>query len=199
VAVAIPLGLYGLRRPGELTALRAKHVLHCATKTVVTITSPKTRRAFGRYQFSLVDHPLTARWLAWLLEGVHPELKVFLFGTGALTRHLRQLLSYLGAPTGFSAGSLRPGGATALLLNGMAVDQLRFRGRWRSEKTLEHYVQEAMSVRILGQLDAETTARIQALLALHPGGVAPPSLPWTAFFNRDRQTAAQARALALRR
>eukprot|EP00969_Alexandrium_andersonii_P338629 14966607-Alexandrium_andersonii.AAC.1 len=45
-------------------------------------------------------------------------------------------------PYGLSPGSLRPGGATALLAQCGSSEEVRRRGRWVDERTMDIYLQE---------------------------------------------------------
>ena len=72
MAVARITGIYALLRPGELAPLRVKHLLCSHSRAVITITNPKTRRAFGRHQFALIDQSVAVICLSWLAAGANP-------------------------------------------------------------------------------------------------------------------------------
>ena len=57
------------------------------------------------------------------------------------------LLNFLGLyNSGFTPACLRAGGATYEYLWHFSVGRLRLKGRWASEKSLDHYIQEATSL-----------------------------------------------------
>ena len=70
-------------------------------------------------------------------------------------------------PAGFTAGSLRTGGATYLLQHwGEDLQRLCWRGRWRNLSTLWHYAQELQSLRIVSALKPAARARVEEIAAL---------------------------------
>ena len=84
----------------------------------------------------------------------------------------------------FVPASLRAGGCTHRYLQGEDVNYLKFAGGWTSIASLEHYIQEAISVRTLLQLEASAQTRLSALLRFLPGGPHPPAKPWFFCFSR---------------
>lgn len=64
---------------------------------------------------------------------------------------------------------------------GWSIAQLRFAGRWTAEKSLEHYIQQAMATPILNRLEPHTVHRLRRLgplclnLLLHPADRTLPS------------------------
>lgn len=46
---------------------------------------------------------------------------------------------------------------------GMSIPVLRFLGRWTVERSLEHYIQQAMAVQIVNRMEEDTTKRLQRL------------------------------------
>ena len=66
----------------------------------------------------------------------------------------------------FTPASLRPGGATMFFGRGISIAALRFLGRWTVERSLEHYIQQAMAVQIVNKLEEATIKRLQRLGAL---------------------------------
>lgn len=49
---------------------------------------------------------------------------------------------------------------------GISIPVLRFMGRWTVERSLEHYIQQAMATQILNRLDDSTKKRLKQLGAL---------------------------------
>jgi len=103
-----------------------------------------------------------------------------------------KLLSFaLGIPhLGLRPSSLRAGGATDLLEQTGNLPLVRMRGRWLSERSLEHYVQEAMVTLVSQRITNEAEAKIEEVRTHWPLFRRPPSQPWTDFFNRRLQVKA---------
>ena len=184
VALALRLGFGGLLRPGELDGLRCNDVLVTGGRVVVVIRHPKTRSSFGRVQYAQVDDPLLAAWLTWWLSGLPPSSRLFQHPVKSFPRLLGCLLTHLGADARLTAASLRTGGATAYLLAGVAVYRLRFWGRWKDPRTLEHYAQETVATLVLQQMSAAATAGLQQIVDACPGGPSPPARHWSTFMQR---------------
>ena len=68
----------------------------------------------------------------------------------------------------FDLGSLRPGGATHLLLATDNIDLVRRRGRWVTIKVCEIYLQEVMYVTYTEKLQKGVRDRIQTLASAFP-------------------------------
>ncbi len=83
--------------------------------------------------------------------------------------------------------SLRAGGATYLFAQGLELGRLKFRGRWASLTTLEHYVQEASASLVLLSLPPDQVCRLEAIARAGSKFEEPPTVPWTALFSRARQ------------
>ena len=61
-------------------------------------------------------------------------------------RRFGDIMLALHIPKGtYTPASLRPGGATWDYLNGLPIGNLKFRGRWAAESSLEHYIQECVA------------------------------------------------------
>ena len=90
---------------------------------------------------------------------------------------LAQLLRGLGVTMKFTWGCLRPGGATAHFLAGVEVGRLRLWGRWASERTLVHYLQEATAFLIRNRLSPESCFLLETLVTEGAFLLEPPALP----------------------
>ena len=101
------------------------------------------------------------------------------------------LLAFLLIDLPFTAGSLRTGGATAAVLDGTPVDHLRFKGRWRNPRTLEHYVQEIVAALALSRLPPHVDSLMEAVRAAFPARPLPPPQEWSHFGSRATQIRAQ--------
>ena len=104
------------------------------------------------------------------------------------SKHFTHTLSALGLERlPLTLGCLRAGGATAAYLNGVALNDLKFRGRWRQETSLEIYVQEAMSHLCACLTDDEHHALSTLNSASTFQWSNPPSIPWTDVSPRGLQ------------
>ena len=89
-----------------------------------------------------------------------------------LTAHFASGLQALDVPYGqthgFTLAGLRAGGITAYFEATQNIDLVRWRGRWDSLRSLEHYVQELASHEAFISLHPVTRARIYRLASLLP-------------------------------
>lgn len=166
VALLLELGVLCLLRPGELFRLRGTDFAlpgdfslsqhHAA----VRIVSPKNRRQFGEEQFVALQNPNTIAWLRHTgLVGSDDLL--WAGSANRFSKLFKQLASELWLEDcNFTPGSLRPGGATMMYGRGLSISQLRFAGRWTAEKSLEHYIQQAMATQILNRLKPAVVDRL---------------------------------------
>ena len=149
-AVVLRLIYFGLLRPGEGVALRRSDItlpsdasFGFGRKVVMAIRNPKTRATAGRSQFAVADDEITVEWTEWLAADVPASWKLFPGSLATFGRYFRMVLDRLGCHNmGFSPAGLRGGGATRLFLNDVEVSRIRFLGRWRDLRSLEHYLQE---------------------------------------------------------
>lgn len=169
VALYLELGLLCLLRPGELLRLKGTDFALpgdfslSQNHAAIRIVSPKNRRQFGDEQFVGLQNPNT---IAWLKESGLIGRNTLLWTSTAsrFAKLFKQLACELGVQDcNFTPGSLRPGGATMLYGRGLSISQLRFIGRWTAEKSLEHYIQQAMATQILNRLQPSVVARLQRL------------------------------------
>ena len=189
------MGSDALLRPAELFNLKRATVVlptvhQCGydAKAVVIIRDPKTKSAMGRNQFGLVSDRVALGWLTWLCDGLPPALKLFRSGAQVGRTLLTSALADLGLEyTGLTLGSLRTGGATHKYIAGTPVDRLRFEGRWKSNATLEHYIQEAASYNVLSALDSGAATSMHAWTHTANVLLEPPSVHWSELFSRSRQ------------
>ena len=88
-----------------------------------------------------------------------------LFVSGAsLQSHMAQSAKLLGFSTfNFTPHSLRHGGATAAILNGLSVDSVKLRGRWNDLATVLRYVQSGVVAKICESLPLAVHLRADVL------------------------------------
>lgn len=171
-ATLLEVGLLCMFRPGELLKLRHVDISLPGDFTfnqsfaAIRIANPKNRRQFGVEQFVLLSNPCTIlRLREVIIEGVDLPIwrdKPVLFGQlfKSLCKELRI------TDCRFTPASLRPGGATMYYGRGIPISTLRFMGRWTVEKSLEHYIQLAMSTQIMNKLSPAVVYRLKRLSAL---------------------------------
>ncbi len=95
--------------------------------------------------------------------------KLFQVSLPTARRRLQQALDRLGlSSVMYTWGSLRSGGATFEHMTGSLFSQIKFRGRWAQERTLEHYIQECLTFLNMNSIPASTQVRLQQLAALAP-------------------------------
>ena len=184
-ALLLGLSFHCLLRPGEATNLRWCDVVSIADSVlfssplgssdafgVVCLQSPKSA-AFGqaRSQFVIIHSAKLVS--AWARLRDRRQLqsdstsKVFPSGVSGLNVLWIAALKACGlAGNEYTLGGLRAGGATSYYFQTLNPGSLRWRGRWRHEVTMEHYLQEAMVQLSWTSLDAEARSRISSLAVL---------------------------------
>ena len=142
---------------------------------LLRIRSPKTRGRAARRQAARIDPPdivelLTATFASW-----PDDKKLWTLSASTLRKRFNALLLTLGLPTTtsrgkrpFSLGSLRPGGATFLLLQCEDAEHVRRRGRWVTSKVCEIYLQEVLYTTYTEKLTQRVRNRIEQLSSAFP-------------------------------
>ena len=180
-AAIIGMTWCGILRIGEtLMSSRADLVLpeDAAPGTdfaLLRIKFPKTRGRAARHQAARIDPPDLIQLLSAVFGRLSEETKLWPFAASTLRKRFNSLLSSIGLPTTrtkggrpFDLGSLRPGGATFLLLASENSEHVRRRGRWVTTKVCEIYLQETMYTTYTTKLPAETRVRIEQLAKAFP-------------------------------
>ncbi len=170
VALLIELGMLCLLRPGELFrlcpgdfALPGSFSLS-QDRAAIRIISPKNRRQFGDSQFVTLLNPSCIAWIRDSLKVAPCDQPLWGKKAARFSRLFKQLTRELGVEDcRFTPASLRPGGATMFFGQGVPINMLRFLGRWTVERSLEHYIQEAMATQILNKLSDKAISRLKKL------------------------------------
>ena len=193
-AVLVRVGFHCLLRPGELCKLVVEDLYFPQTTwdtpmCVLRLRDPKNRASLGRFQFAIVRDTSLIKWLRWLTDGCAPQTKLWAGSGAKFAKTFKHLLSLLGLDRlGFTAGSLRPGGATKAFVEGMSIANLKYLGRWRLEHSLESYVQEAMAQLTHSRLTETEQSSIHAMLAACSDQLSDPPLQhWSVFCSRSAQ------------
>jgi hypothetical protein len=158
-ACIIAMTWAGIMRIGEtLMATRADLVLPGdpapgTSFALLRIRSPKTRGRAAKHQAARIEFPDVVQLLEATYANFPADKKLWPFSAATLRKRFTALLKELGLPTTrtgglrpLDLGSLRPGGATFLLLATENMDLVRRRGRWVSNKVCEIYLQEILYV-----------------------------------------------------
>ena len=137
-AVLLRVGYFGLLRPRELLAIRAKHVSFGEdgqqSIAIIAIMKPKTRKLFGKTQFAIIYEPGTVAWLKWLVDDMHPDARLWPSTRFAFNKLFYNLLQRLG----LSRLHITPGCLWA--------GRLQFMSRGMQGGSLGACMQEAMSM-----------------------------------------------------
>ena len=186
--VWIVLGMYlivtyaAMLRPGEALRLLRKHVtvpldaiFNFGCKVLICLVNPKNQLAMGRLQTTVVEDLTATAWIQWWCQDMSAEQPLFAVSGQTLRKYFRRALQCLKiANLGLTFASLRAGRATAHFVGGCPLERLRLLGRWKSSRSLEHYIQEAAASQILATLPPEAVVLVQRLLAPFPSGLRPP-------------------------
>ena len=162
VAVMLALGFFALLRPAECIGLRRQDLAlpsdHLEGDVMyVRIGAPKTRFRTSKNQHVRVDEPGLASWIAWTLGCMPMWQRIWNGSLPAFRVRYDMLQRKVLHKVPFLPSSLRPGGATYLfrLLQEDLV-KLQWRGRWRSFRMLEIYVQELGAAQVWIRFDPNT-------------------------------------------
>jgi len=156
-ALMLWIGFHALLRPGELAALTAyDFVFHNRVVNgiwervcVVRILRPKTRRLGPRRQHVLITEPILMAWIHKVtlqMKNACDGRTLTSYSAATLGKRFHACIRALNiTPRLFTLAGLRPGGATWDYLNHVPIGNLKFRGRWAAESSLEHYIQECVA------------------------------------------------------
>ena len=198
LAVVLRAAFFGLLRPIEAWALASHGVALPSARVAklgprlgaLMVEKPKNRRAMGVRQFASVRDVVCLDWLQWLVRELPPGVRLFPGAMEAMRGLFQEALELLGLQgLGFGLGSFRAGGATALFAADVAVDRIRFQGRWAGARSLECYLQEAVCALVVANLEP-AAAGLEAMIQLGEGLRSPPAAMWTQFFSRRAQLSA---------
>ena len=162
VAVMLALGFFALLRPVECIGLRRQDLAlpsdHLEGDVLyVRIGAPKTRFRTSKDQHVRVDEPGLASWIAWTLASMPMWQRIWNGSLAAFRRRYEMLQLEVLKKVLFLPSSLRPGGATYLFrLFQEDLVKLQWRGRWRSFRMLEIYVQELGAAQVWIRFDPST-------------------------------------------
>ena len=111
---------------------------------ILRIKNPKTRWRSARQQFLLLDDPTVVSYLKHRKSYSPKGTKIWPFSPAVWNTRFQILLTTLGfLEVHYTAACCRAGGTTFDYLCHFSVPRLRLKGKWASDKSLDHYVQEA--------------------------------------------------------
>ena len=171
-ATLLEIGVLCMLRPGELLKLKHTDISLPGSLTfsqpfaAIQVANPKNRRQFGVDQFVLVRNPCAVQRLREVVEERN-DCALWKGGRALFSRMFKQICKELRIlDCHFTPASLRPGGATMYYGKGIPISTLRFMGRWTVEKSLEHYIQLAMSTQIMNRLSSSVISRLKRIAPL---------------------------------
>jgi len=171
-ATLLEIGVLCMLRPGELLKLKHTDISLPGSFTfsqpfaAIRVANPKNRRQFGIDQFVLVRNPCTVQRLREVVKERN-DCALWKGGRALFSRMFKQICRELRIlDCHFTPASLRPGGATMYHGKGIPISTLRFMGRWTVEKSLEHYIQLAMSTQIMNRLSSSVISRLKRIAPL---------------------------------
>lgn len=147
--VLLAVGFHCLLRTGELLSLRFADIElspHCA---VLSLKASKSGLRSGTMEAVAVRDPLTLQLLDTLIAVTRPSPGQLLWPHSgqAFREYFRKLCSFFRvAHLSFKPYSLRRGGATFLLQEGVALEAILLRGRWKSVAVARLYLQDALAL-----------------------------------------------------
>jgi hypothetical protein len=177
-AAALGLGFLGLLRPSEILNLHLEDVMTPSTlfgppgRMFLRLGRTKTSHRSGAvHQRVRIDDSVFVPFMEAIskLPGAHPRHRLLRDGACAFRRRWDAVLHSLGIVQGRFEGltpaRLRAGGATHLFLCTQDIALVKWRGRWVSDRTLEHYLQEMGSASFITTLPEATRDRIASYAA----------------------------------
>ena len=147
-AVLLALGFHSLLRTGELLALQFQDFEIGLSTGVVTLKGSKTGLRHGTEEAVALRDALTLQLLRTLFSMQHryPGEKIWPHSAQCFRERFRKYLQYFRISNlSFKPYSLRRGGATYLLQEGVPLDVILLRGRWRSLAVARLYLEDGLA------------------------------------------------------
>eukprot|EP00928_Gymnodinium_smaydae_P051330 TRINITY_DN3486_c0_g1_i2.p1 TRINITY_DN3486_c0_g1~~TRINITY_DN3486_c0_g1_i2.p1 ORF type:complete len:328 (+),score=20.15 TRINITY_DN3486_c0_g1_i2:273-1256(+) len=161
---------YGIARTGEMLAALRSHLvlpsdllLANLGRAYIHVSAPKTGRGRGPAQQHVT---IRLSWLVSLLSEIFEHLPasepLYPLSTYAYRKRWDTLLSLLHvAPSVFTPGGLRGGGAVYWYMNDAPVATIQWQMRIADQKTLSFYLQEVSALNSLSQLSVQARAAVR--------------------------------------
>ena len=173
--LGLGLMFLGMLRPAEWFNLDVRDILTQATLLAdspvlfLRIRAPKMRWLSARREFVRVDDMCFTAFVEALLPFLAPG-PLWPLRPLDFRRRLDALFRELRVP-GLTPASLRAGGATHLFMTTQDMEAVRWKGRWQSLRTVEHYVQEIHCISVLQNMSPTLRDRLAAFAAAAAGSL----------------------------
>ena len=168
-AALLVLGFFGLLRPSELIGLRRQDLSlpqdHWGDNVIyVRVSQPKTRFRAAAAQHVRLDEAGIAGWVQTIFGSMPMWRKLWCGSLASFKTRLDLVQREVLTTVAFLPSSLRPGGATYLFrLWSEDLIRVQWRGRWKSFRMLETYVQELGAAEIWIRFPIKTRNRVKVL------------------------------------
>jgi hypothetical protein len=168
-AALLVIGYFGLLRPSELVGLRRRDLSlpqdHWEPQVLyVRIGQPKTRFRAAMAQHVRIDETGVAAWVQLILGSMPMWRKLWCGSVSSFKTRLELVQQEVLQCCVFQPSSLRPGGATFLFRKfNEDLTRVQWRGRWKSYKMLETYVQELGASEIWIRFPQKIRDRVKVL------------------------------------
>lgn len=164
-------------KTGELIAARRADLLlpvdtfdSAATSAFLRVRKPKIlRRGMGRAQHLRVQDPCSVLFLQAVFGSMDPALSLGSLSTSSFRQRWNRLLDALKVPQSVrpTPGGIRGGGAVLAYRRGEPFQNILWRMRISSQRTLESYLQETAAESVLVKLPTDSRDRIRSLSSLY--------------------------------
>ena len=148
LAALISLGFHALLRTGELLQLQFGDI-ECSTECgIVSLKRSKSGLRSGAQEAVALRDSLCLQILHTLLVTTphHRGDKLWLYSAQAFRLQFKRLVNFFNANNlNFKPYSLRRGGATFLLQQGLALESILVRGRWKSIAVGRLYLEDGLA------------------------------------------------------
>eukprot|EP00971_Amphidinium_carterae_P332387 6466527-Amphidinium_carterae.1 len=172
-SLAILLGYVGLLRPGEISALRRSHIVlpsdiaGFSEHLTICVAQSKTSTRSSRIQSVLITDTLVTQLAETLLCADSSSAPLLRGGHRAFVKAFEDARRHLlleGSP--FTLSTLRGGGAVWQIHHCQSIALLQWKGRWSSEKSVQHYLQIGLAATSLSQLSRDAKSKVLRLSEL---------------------------------
>ena len=147
-ATLLCLGFHCMLRTGELLAIQYQDIEFDARCGVISLQASKSGLRTGAQEAVAVRDHLTLQVLDALFSLHHhgPGFRLWTFSAQCFREQLRSYLEFFEIThLGIKPYSLRRGGATFLLQEGVPLETILVRGRWRSLSVARLYLEDGLA------------------------------------------------------
>eukprot|EP00438_Fugacium_kawagutii_P004856 Skav221077 [mRNA] locus=scaffold3118:408562:418463:- [translate_table: standard] len=176
-AALLLLGVEGIARAGEIIAAKRADLLlpsdtfdSSSKFAFLRVKKPKTlRRGVGRVQHLRIQDAGAVAFLERVFGPMDAALSLGACSTSTFRKRWIKLLEALKVPSSVrpTPGGIRGGGAVLAYRRGEAIQNILWRMRISSQRTLESYLQETAAESVLVKLPTESKDRIRSLSSLY--------------------------------